>query len=119
MTRLERLSRTLLVLAPLAGWALLLALGGTVAYSAWRGAPIGGKWFAWLSATLVLVWLARHMAVRFHGRRGRSVGRDEQAELAFALARGRGITHSRDVLHRRGRGPYSGRSHSGERPRFD
>jgi hypothetical protein len=119
MTRMGRLAWAFSVLAPLAGWALLLWLGGYVVLTTLGGVPLGGKGFAWLSALLVLLWLAGHMIVRLHGWRGRGFARDSTAELAFELRHGRGPSHWRDAMSRRGQGSYSGRSHSGEKPRFD
>lgn len=118
MTRVEKLARALGLLAPLAGWALLLSLGGAIALSVLRAEGISGRGFAWLSAVLVLLWLAGHLGVAVHGRRGRGFGRDQRAELAFELGRDHGFARCRDALRRRGRW-YAGRSHSGERPRFD
>ena len=119
MTRMRRLAWALSVLAPMAGWALLLGLGGYVVHTTLGGLALSGKGFAWLSALLVLPWLAGHTIVRLHRWRERDFGRDSTAELAFELKHGRGLSHWRDAMSRRGHGLYDGRSHSGQRPRFD
>ena len=95
------------------GWAALLLLGAAIlltrAPADWLSVA-----FAWLSALLVLAWLATHLHVRLHGRRG--PGRVLENELGFELAE---PADAHRVVSRRAPGGfYRHRSH-GERPRFD
>jgi hypothetical protein len=105
--------------APAAGWAALLVLGLFVAWPRARLAASSGGFHAWLIAGLVLAWLIAHLAVRFHGTAWGGFSRDERAELKWKLNVGRGYAHWRELMRRRGAHWYGGRSHSGERPRFD
>ena len=59
------------------------------------------------------------MTVRLHGTLAPGFSRDERHGLHWKLNLGHGYAHWRDLMKRRGRGPYAGRSHSGERPRYD
>lgn len=118
MARLKKLGWALGSLLPLAGSALLLVFGGFFLLAAVGPELASGRSVAWLSALLVLAWFAAHLRTRVHGRRRAPLERDAKAELAFALRRG-GLFHRRDGLRRQGSAGYSGRSHSGERPRYD
>jgi hypothetical protein len=93
-------------------WAALLLLGATIlltrAPADWLSRAV-----AWLSAGVVVAWLAAHLRVRRHGTRG--PGRVLDNELGFEPAT---APHSRIASRRAPGGLYRHRSH-GERPRFD
>lgn len=110
----DRLLATCARVAVRLGWAILLLLGAAILFAR---APADwlSRAFAWLSAILVLAWLAAHLHVRRHGARGPR--RDLDHELAFALAE---PGHRNQRKGRRAPwGFYRHRSHGGERPRFD
>lgn len=104
--------------APLAWCAAFLFLGALVLWPELGRPAGGGRLLAWLISALVLA-LAAHLLVSAHGGLTRTFSRDEKAELAWKLARGGGHGHWRRLMRQRQRHWYKGRSHSGERPRYD
>ena len=69
MTPFDRLTWVASFVAPLVGWLILVLFGAFVSQEAVPAPLISPKAAAWLSALLVLVWLASHLTVRFHSRR--------------------------------------------------
>jgi hypothetical protein len=116
MTLKDRLAWIGSWVAPIAGWIVVLAFAATVVWPQLRQS--GGRIHAWIISALVLLWFAGHLAVRLHGSLAAGLSRDERAELHFKLNVGRGYAHWRELMRRQGRS-YGGRSHSGERPRYD
>jgi hypothetical protein len=117
MTPRDRLAWIASWVAPLTGWLVLLGLVVALLrpdLARFLGRP---DWHAWLLSALVLAWFASHLTVRFHSRRVFS--RDEHSELHFRLDRGRGYSHWRQLMRQHGKTWWGGKSHSGERPRFD
>lgn len=119
MTPFDRLTWVASFVAPLVGWLILVLFGAFVSQEALPARLISPKAAAWLSALLVLAWLASHLTVRFHSRRAREFSRDEQSELSFQLSRGRGYARWRHLMRGVGKTWYRGRSHAGEHPRYD
>ena len=119
MTPFDRLTWVASFVAPLVGWLILVLFGAFVSQEALPARLISPQAAAWLSALLVLVWLASHVAVRVHSRRAREFSRDDQAELSFRLNRGRGYSHWRTLMRGVGKTWYRGRGHGGEHPRYD
>jgi hypothetical protein len=118
MTPFDRLTWVASFLAPLVGWLIVVLFGAFVSQEALPARLVSPRTAAWLSALLVLIWLASHLTVRFHGRRARDFSRDDKAELAFRLNSGHGYAHWRALMRGAGKTWYRGRSH-GEHPRYD
>jgi hypothetical protein len=117
MTPRDRFAWIASWVAPLAAWVALLGLVIALVrpdLARFLGRP---DWHAWLLSFLVLLWFASHLTVRFHSRRVFS--RDQHSELHFRLDRGRGYSHWRRLMRQHGKTWWGGKSHSGERPRFD
>ena len=103
--------------APLAAWLALLGVAVALFrpdLARFLGRP---DWDAWLISLLVVVWLASHLTIRFHSRAVFS--RDDHAELHFRLDRGHGYSTWRRLMRQQGKTWWGGKSHSGERPRYD
>jgi hypothetical protein len=103
--------------APVAAWLVLLGLAVALLRPDLAGLFGRPELHAWLLSALVLLWLASHLTVRFHSRA--TFSRDEHSELHFRLDRGRGYSAWRRLMRQRGKTWWGGKSHSGERPRFD
>ena len=115
MTLKDRLTWIGSWVAPVAAWLVVLAFALQVVGQS----PGDPRIHAWIISFFVLLWCAGHLAVRLHGSLAAGLSRDERAELHFKLNMGRGYAHWRDLMRRQGRSWYGGRSHSGERPRYD
>ncbi len=118
-SRRERLVWLASWLAPIAWWAALLLFGVFVLRPQLRG--LGGKveLHAWAISLCVLIALVAHALVMHHGVTAPHFSHDEKAELRWKLRTGRGYAHWRTLMRKHERTWYKGRSHSGERPRYD
>jgi hypothetical protein len=105
--------------APLAGWALLMLFGLYVIRSDFRAFVGKGHVFAWILGALVIVALMAHFAVMRHAHRAEHFPHEARAELKRRLAFGHGHGHWRRLMRQNQKQWYKGRSHSGERPRYD
>ena len=105
--------------APLAGWALLILFGLYVIRSDFRAFVGKGHVFAWILAALVIVALAAHYIVMRHAHRAEHFPHEERADLKRRLAFGHGHGQWRRLMRQSQKHWYKGRSHSGERPRYD
>jgi len=74
---------------------------------------------AWALGLLVVVAVLGHLLVTHHGATSTVFTHDEKAELQFKLRRGHGYGHWRRLMKQKQGTSYKGRSHSGERPRYD
>lgn len=119
MTRWEKIVWLASWLAPLAGWAALVLFGLSVVRPSVGGLAARGDLLAWVVGLCVLLAFAAHMLVMHHGATGGHFSRDEQAELRWKLQTGRGHSRWRELMRKHQRTWYKGRSHSGERPRYD
>jgi hypothetical protein len=81
------------------------------------GLPV--ELFAWALGLSVVVAALSHLIVTHHGATSARFTHDEKAELQFKLRRGHGYGHWRRLMKQKRGSSYKGRSHSGERPRFD
>lgn len=97
-------------------WAAFLAFGFAILPRPLPAAPRGLA-LAWLSALLVVCWLAAHLTLRLHGQ-GR-LSRDLGHELRFRLLGTPAVRGPREPRRPWAPGWYGGRSRSGGRPRFD
>ena len=106
-------------LAPTAFWAALLLFGLAVLRPQLRG--FGGRveLHAWAISLCVLVALVAHALLMHHGATAPHFTHDERAELQWKLKTGRGHGHWRALMKQKRATWYKGRSHSGERPRYD
>jgi hypothetical protein len=102
--------------APLARWAVFIAFGLVVAWPAMRRDALLA---AWLVAGLAGVAFGAHFLVWHHSARAEHFSPEERAHLASKLRRAGGHGHWRALMTKYQRTWYKGRSHSGERPRYD
>lgn len=106
-------------IAPIGGCAALLLFGLFVLRPRLGALGTRVDVLAWGLGFLLVVAVLSHLVVTHHGATSAHFTHDEKAELQFKLRRGRGYGHWRRLMkHKRGSW-YKGRSHSGERPRFD
>jgi len=106
-------------LAPTAFWAALLLFGAFIVWPQFRGLGSRAELHAWAISLCVLVALVAHALVMHHGTTAPHFSHDEKAELRWKLRTGRGHAHWRALMKRKQATWYKGRSHSGERPRYD
>jgi hypothetical protein len=118
MTLRDRVAWASSWVAPLAGLAAVAVLLLLV-FAPMRTLLSDGRAVAWVVGVLVVLFVLSHLTIRLHTGYSGRFGPDEQAQLRFKLDRGRGYRHWRELMQGRGAGPHPGRSHSGERPRFD
>lgn len=104
--------------APIAGAAALLLFGLYVLWPRLGGLRAGVELQAWVIGLCLLALLA-HAMVMHHGATAPHFTHDEKSELRFKLRTGRGHAHWRALMKQKQRSWYKGRSHSGERPRYD
>jgi hypothetical protein len=102
-------------LAPL-GW-----LSAAVFFALWVVAPairMDPRTFAWATGTCAALAALSHLSILHHGRSSGRFTSEQAQELRRALWTRKGYGRWRALI---GQAPtrYHGRSHSGERPRFD
>ncbi|MBN2371030.1 MAG: hypothetical protein JXO72_11135 [Vicinamibacteria bacterium] len=106
-------------LASAAGWSIIGLFGLYVIWNDFRVFINRGHGFAWLIAALVLILLTAHFVVMRHTHRAEHFPQEERARLKRRLAFGHGHGHWRRLMRQSQRHWFKGRSHSGERPRYD
>ena len=116
LSRWEKLVWIASWVAPLALWAAFILIGLVIAWPQLR-ADAGAQ--AWLIGAVVLVALVAHSLVWHHGATVPHFAPEERAALKQRLIRAGGHGHWRTLMKKHQRHWYKGRSHSGERPRFD
>jgi hypothetical protein len=116
MTRWERLVWAASWVAPLAWLAVLVVFGVFVSWSALKARP---DMFAWALGAVMLIGFAAHFLVHHHAMTAAHFSTDEKGKLRYKLWRGTGYGHWRELMRERRLHHYKGRSHSGERPRYD
>ena len=118
MTRWERLVWLASWVAPLSAWAALLAFGWYVVHG--RGSiATSPRMIIWIVGALVMVAALTHLTVGLHALHSSRFAPQERSELRRRLSRGTGHSHWRRLMRQSHSSWYKGRSHSGERPRFD
>ncbi len=101
------------------GWAATaLLLGVWVVWPRISAGMADGQLHAWLLAALALA-VVPHLVVNAHSTFTKTFTRDEKAELRVKLGLVGRYSHWRRLMRRHQRSWYRGRSHSGERPRYD
>lgn len=116
LSRFERAVWVASWVAPLARWAVFIAFGLVVAWPALRSDP----WLAaWVIVGLVVIGFLAHFLVWHHGTRAEHFNEQERAHLSGRLLRAGGHGDWRALMRKYQRTWYRGRSHSGERPRYD
>jgi hypothetical protein len=105
--------------APMGASAALVLFGLFVLWPRLRGLGARVELLAWALGLCLVVAVLSHLIVSHHGATSTHFTHDEKAELQFKLRRGRGYGHWRRLMRQKRLSWYKGRSHSGERPRFD
>ncbi len=116
LTRREKAAWIASWVAPLAGWAALVAFGLVVA---WPELRRNAFLAAWVIGALVIAGFAAHFLVWHHGTRAPHFTEQERAHLTGKLARAGGHRHWRALMRKYERTWHAGRGRSGARPRFD
>ena len=107
------------LVAPIAGWVALLAFAAVIVRPEMASLAGYGHAHAWVIGVLAVAWALGHVGVRLHSTLAPGLSRDDKSELRWKLNLGHGYAHWRGLMKRQGRGLYAGKSHSGERPRYD
>ncbi len=116
MTRWERLAWAASWVAPLAWLGVAVAFGVFVSWPALRAHV---ELLPWLIGAVVLVGFAAHFVVHYHAMTAPHFSAEDKGKLRYKLWRGTGYGHWRELMRERRLHHYKGRSHSGERPRYD
>ncbi len=116
LTRWEKLVWIASWLAPIAGWAAFILIGLAIA---WPQIRMSAETVAWMIGGCVLAALIAHAMVWHHGATTEHFSNEERKHLSRRLKRAGGHGHWRALMKKYQRTWYKGRSHSGERPRFD
>jgi hypothetical protein len=119
LTTSERIAWIGSWLAPFARWSIIVLFGLWVIWADFRALVSRGRGFAWLIAALVLLLFTAHFVVMRHTHRADHFPQEERAQLKRRLAFGHGHGHWRRLMRQSQRHWFKGRSHSGERPRYD
>jgi hypothetical protein len=112
----DRLVRILGSNATVAGGVALLILVLVLLWPVLGPLARDGGTVAWIVGMGVVVFALGHLTIRVHVRRKENAARDAHGELSFRMESETGphvSTHGEHLTR------YGGRSHSGERPRFD
>ncbi len=102
--------------APLALWGVFILAGLVIAWPAVRS---NFGLHAWIIGSIVIVALLAHSLVWHHSATVPHFTPEERATLKGKLRRAGGHGHWRALMKKYQRHWYKGRSHSGERPRYD
>jgi len=114
----DRLVRILVRFAPVAGGVVLLGAVLALLWPVLKPLLQDGGNVAWIMGVAVVIYALGHLTIRVHARRRGSFVRDERGELSFRMepdAASQPVAPAEGAIV----GLYGGRSHSGERPRFD
>lgn len=114
----DRLVRILVRFAPIAGGLALLGVVLVLLWPVLKPLAGDGATVAWVVGLAVMVYALGHLTIRVHARRRGTFVRDERGELAFRMDPEAGPP-AKAAAQTDHVSLYGGRSHSGERPRFD
>jgi hypothetical protein len=116
LTRWERLVWAASWIAPLAWLTTAIAFGLVVAWPTLRARP---EIVPWALGAIALIAFAAHFVVHHHAMTAAHFSAEEKGKLRYKLWRGTGYRDWRALMRERRLHHYKGRSHSGERPRYD
>ncbi|MCU0241222.1 MAG: hypothetical protein MUF51_02220 [Vicinamibacteria bacterium] len=104
---------------PALWWLACLLFGLVVFWPMLRDNVVMQAWLFGLGVISALIAFASHTFLRRHSARAAHFSPEERALLRTRLKWGRGYGHWRALMRRHQRTWYRGRSHAGERPRYD